>query len=42
VVPNPTLLENHQVELAEELERQGFVVHGRLGYDGIGCLASII
>lgn len=28
MIPNTTLLDNHQVELAEELERQDYVVHG--------------
>ena len=30
VVPNPHLLDNHQVELAEELARQGYLTHGQL------------
>ena len=30
VVPNTTLLHNHQVELAEELAKQDYVVHGNL------------
>jgi beta-1,4-N-acetylglucosaminyltransferase len=30
VVPNTDLLHNHQVELAEELANQGYVVHGDL------------
>ncbi|KAL8940691.1 MAG: hypothetical protein Q9216_002678 [Gyalolechia sp. 2 TL-2023] len=30
VVPNTSLLHNHQVELAEELSKQGFLIHGHL------------
>ncbi|KAL0942190.1 UDP-N-acetylglucosamine transferase subunit alg13 [Colletotrichum truncatum] len=31
VVPNPTLKDNHQVELADEIQRQGYGIWGRLG-----------
>lgn len=30
VVPNPELLDDHQTELAVEVERQGYCIHGRL------------
>jgi beta-1,4-N-acetylglucosaminyltransferase len=30
VVPNTSLLDNHQAELAEELERQGYAIYGHL------------
>ncbi|KAI9882555.1 MAG: hypothetical protein M1823_005702 [Watsoniomyces obsoletus] len=30
VVPNPDLLDNHQLGLAKELDRQGYAVHGDL------------
>lgn len=29
-VPNTSLLHNHQVDLAEELARQGYLIHGHL------------
>jgi beta-1,4-N-acetylglucosaminyltransferase len=32
VVPNPTLMNNHQAELAEECEKQRWAVHGKLGW----------
>ncbi|KAK3381280.1 hypothetical protein B0H63DRAFT_475234 [Podospora didyma] len=31
VVPNPTLMDNHQAELAEECEKQNWAVYGILG-----------
>lgn len=31
VIPNPTLMDNHQVELAETLEEQDQAVQGRIG-----------
>ncbi len=31
VVPNPALMNNHQAELAAEVERQNWAVHGHLG-----------
>ncbi|KAI1635145.1 hypothetical protein F4809DRAFT_642845 [Biscogniauxia mediterranea] len=30
-VANPALMDNHQAELAEEMERQGYAVQGKLG-----------
>lgn len=41
MVPNPSLLDNHQDELAEELARQGYVVHGKLSSPGAGLEAAI-
>lgn len=32
MVPNPTLLDNHQVEFAEVMANMGYVVHGHLEY----------
>ena len=32
VVPNPSLLHNHQAELAEQLSMQKYLIHGQLGY----------
>lgn len=31
-VPNTSLLHNHQVELAEEMARQGYIIHGHLKF----------
>ena len=44
VVPNSTLLDNHQVELAEELARQHYVVHGSLEWviNSIVSLLSVL
>lgn len=39
VVPNTELLHNHQVELAEELAKQEYVVHGNLKCVLFVCLA---
>ncbi|KAI8960950.1 glycosyltransferase family 1 protein [Daldinia sp. FL1419] len=30
-VPNPTLMDNHQSEIAEEMERQGHLIQGKIG-----------
>ncbi len=30
-VPNPTLMDNHQEELAVRCDRQNWAVHGKLG-----------
>ena len=32
MVPNPSLLDNHQEELAEEMAAQGYAVHGDLEF----------
>jgi beta-1,4-N-acetylglucosaminyltransferase len=32
VVPNSSLMDNHQAELAEECEKQQWAVYGKLGY----------
>lgn len=30
-VPNESLMDNHQAELANEMQSQGFLVSGRIG-----------
>ncbi|KAK4195920.1 glycosyltransferase family 28 C-terminal domain-containing protein [Triangularia verruculosa] len=30
VVPNPTLMDNHQLDLAVEVQRQGWAIHGKI------------
>lgn len=39
VVPNPSLKDNHQKELAKELQRQGYVVASSVKYvpSSIAC-----
>lgn len=31
-VPNPTLMDNHQSEIAEEMDSQGHLIQGKIGY----------
>ncbi|KAI2640024.1 glycosyltransferase family 28 C-terminal domain-containing protein [Xylaria nigripes] len=31
VVPNPELMDNHQVEIAEDMATKGFLIHAKLG-----------
>ena len=40
VVPNPSLKDNHQKELANELQKQGYVIASNVKYDFIFCFVS--
>lgn len=41
MVPNESLMDNHQKELSEELERQGYLIEGHVEYELLSHLASI-
>ena len=41
-VPNPSLMDNHQEELAEEYDRQGYLVWGKLGSVRIAAKIRIL
>ena len=40
-VPNTSLKDNHQVELAEVMASQGYLIHGKIGYVPDGGSATI-